>query len=137
MDPMVQNNLPTFLSQLRLLLGNQAELKAHSLLVQRYLTFDDEMAAVAAQWAAAEARVQEFGQEQATLKAKQRMLREDCELLRAQRKLLHSVAGLQVGDYPATVGPNGGGSHTPVFRLHCASHWASAVLRRWARTRAA
>lgn len=88
MDPMVQNNLPTFISQLRALLSGQQQQRTYADLVRRYLSFDDEMSTVAAQWASAEARVHEFGQEQATLKAKQRMLREDWELLRAQRKLL-------------------------------------------------
>ncbi|XP_043237970.1 protein FAM193A-like isoform X2 [Amphibalanus amphitrite] len=88
MDPMVQNNLPTFISQLRTLLSGQDQHLAYADLVRRYLSFDDEMSRAAQQWAAAEARLQEFGQEQATLKAKQRMLREDLELLRAQRKLL-------------------------------------------------
>ena len=88
MDPMVQNNLPTFISQLRALLSGQDQQLVYADLVRRYLSFDDEMSRAAQQWAAAEARLQEFGQEQATLKAKQRMLREDWELLRAQRKLL-------------------------------------------------
>ncbi|XP_037084879.1 LOW QUALITY PROTEIN: protein FAM193A-like [Pollicipes pollicipes] len=92
MDPMVQNNLPTFISQLRALLSGQEQQRVYADLVRRYLSFDDEMSTVAAQWTAAEARLQEFGQEQATLKAKQRMLREDWELLRAQRKLLQQQA---------------------------------------------
>ncbi|KAJ9589026.1 hypothetical protein L9F63_017670 [Diploptera punctata] len=85
-DPLVQNNLPHYIGQLRNMLPGKNE--AYSELVHHYLAFDDEMTLIGAMWRDTETLVHEYNQEQATLKAKQRMLREDWELFKAQRKLI-------------------------------------------------
>ncbi|XP_069688836.1 uncharacterized protein [Periplaneta americana] len=85
-DPLVQNNLPHYIGQLRNMLPGKNE--AYSQLVHHYLAFDDEMTLIGAMWRDTETLVHEYNQEQATLKAKQRMLREDWELFKAQRKLI-------------------------------------------------
>ncbi|XP_046488598.1 protein FAM193A isoform X1 [Neodiprion pinetum] len=85
-DPLVQNNLPPFIGQLRKLLPLKgAEYQG---LVHRYLAFDDEMTRIGDMWPEAERLIDKYNQEQAALKAKQKMLREDWELFKARRKLI-------------------------------------------------
>nr|CAD7258739.1 unnamed protein product [Timema shepardi] len=61
----------------------------YSELVHHYLAFDDEMTLIGAMWRDIETLIHEYNQEQATMKAKQRMLKEDWEMFKAQRKLIH------------------------------------------------
>nr|CAD7571010.1 unnamed protein product [Timema californicum] len=86
-DPLVQNNLPVYIGQLRNLLPGKN--LVYSELVHHYLAFDDEMTLIGAMWRDIETLIHEYNQEQATMKAKQRMLREDWEMFKAQRKLIH------------------------------------------------
>ncbi|KAK7873317.1 hypothetical protein R5R35_011373 [Gryllus longicercus] len=86
-DPLVQNNLPLYIGKLRSVLPGESDV--YTELVHRYLVFDDEMTLIGAMWRDTETRIHEYNQEQATLKAKQRMLREDWEFFKAQRKLIH------------------------------------------------
>ncbi|PSN54996.1 hypothetical protein C0J52_02315 [Blattella germanica] len=89
-DPLVQNNLPHYIGQLRNMLPGKNE--AYSELVHHYLAFDDEMTLIGAMWRDTETLVHEYNQEQATLKAKQRMLREDYEFYKVQRKMMQQKA---------------------------------------------
>ncbi|KAG8233394.1 hypothetical protein J437_LFUL013174, partial [Ladona fulva] len=86
-DPLVQNNLPVFITQLRTLPGQDQ--KEYRDLVLQYLAFADEMTHIGTLWRDIETRILEYNNEQATLKAKQRMLREDWELFKAHRKFFH------------------------------------------------
>nr|CAD7452856.1 unnamed protein product [Timema tahoe] len=86
-DPLVQNNLPVYIGQLRNLLPGKN--LVYSELVHHYLAFDDEMTLIGAMWRDIETLIHEYNQEQATMKAKQRMLKEDWEMFKAQRKLIH------------------------------------------------
>lgn len=85
-DPLVQNNVPVFIAMLSNASNDSAE--DNKKLVRDFLSFDDEITLVGGMWRDAEARIHQYNQEQATLKAKQRMLKEDWELFKAQRKLI-------------------------------------------------
>ncbi|XP_063221682.1 uncharacterized protein LOC134530617 isoform X2 [Bacillus rossius redtenbacheri] len=132
-DPLVQNNLPHYIAQLRTLLPGKNQV--YSALVHQYLAFDDEMTLIGAMWRDTETLVHEYNQEQATMKAKQRMLREDWELFKAQRKLIQqkmwsktaselrefdeqllTLASLGVRDSPEDPGSGGG-----AYCLGCSS----------------
>ncbi|PNF31508.1 hypothetical protein B7P43_G00807 [Cryptotermes secundus] len=78
------------------------------------------MTLIGAMWRDTETLVIEYNQEQATLKAKQRMLREDWELFKAQRKLIHqkmwnkTASGLREFDeHFMTVASRGGPTPGP------------------------
>ncbi|XP_066991500.2 mucin-5AC isoform X2 [Anabrus simplex] len=128
-DPLVQTNLPLYIGQLRNMLPGKNE--AYSELVHHYLAFDDEMTLIGAMWRDTETLVHEYNQEQATLKAKQRMLREDWELFKAQRKLIQQKMWNKTAselrefdeqlmslDSPREGSPDDGG---PGFCLGCSS----------------
>uniref|UniRef100_A0A1B6DDP5 FAM193 C-terminal domain-containing protein n=1 Tax=Clastoptera arizonana TaxID=38151 RepID=A0A1B6DDP5_9HEMI len=85
-DPLVQNNVPTYISMLSNTSNEDAE--ANKKLVRDFLGFDDEITLVGGMWSDVETRIHRYNQEQATLKAKQKMLKEDWELFKATRKLI-------------------------------------------------
>ncbi|XP_075221914.1 uncharacterized protein LOC142324799 isoform X2 [Lycorma delicatula] len=84
-DPLVQNNVPHFISELSKCCDENAE--ANKKLVHDFLSFDDEITLVGGMWRDAETRIHQYNQEQATLKAKERMLQEDWKIFKEQRKL--------------------------------------------------
>lgn len=55
-------------------------------LVRGYLDFDVEMENIGAFWRNSETLIQEYTQEQTSLRAKQKMLKDDWEKFKAQRK---------------------------------------------------
>lgn len=83
-DPLVQNNVPLFISELSKCNDENAEARK---LVHDFLSFDDEITLVGGMWRDAETRIHQYNQEQATLKAKERMLKEDWKIFKEQRKL--------------------------------------------------
>ncbi|XP_046689022.1 protein FAM193A-like [Homalodisca vitripennis] len=78
------NELAPLLEQLQ-----TEHLNKFNLTWKSFLSFDDEITLVGSLWREAETRIHQYNQEQATLKAKQRMMKEDWELFKAQRKLIH------------------------------------------------
>ncbi|XP_054264698.1 protein FAM193A-like isoform X2 [Macrosteles quadrilineatus] len=86
-DPFVQNKVPECIAKLSNSCPDPGD--ANKKLVREFLSFDDEITLVGSMWREAEARIHQYNQEQATLKAKQRMMKEDWEFFKAQRKLIH------------------------------------------------
>ncbi|XP_046684977.1 protein FAM193A-like isoform X2 [Homalodisca vitripennis] len=86
-DPFVQNKVPECIAKLSNSSPDPGD--KYKKLVREFLSFDDEITLVGSLWREAETRIHQYNQEQATLKAKQRMMKEDWELFKAQRKLIH------------------------------------------------
>ena len=78
-DPLIQNNLPIFISQLRALYPNKENEEKYTELVRGYLDFDVEMENVGVFWSGTEALLVEYSQEQLKLREKQKMLKSDWE----------------------------------------------------------
>ncbi|XP_078662935.1 LOW QUALITY PROTEIN: uncharacterized protein LOC144906481 [Branchiostoma floridae x Branchiostoma belcheri] len=91
-DPLVQNSVPALITQLRLGAASKESYHEDTYpnVLHRYLKFDDEMTMVQMTWRDCQQLIDEYTEEQATLKAKQRMLKEDWEFFKAQRKLLEA-----------------------------------------------
>merc|ERR550532_3279385 len=89
-DPLIQNNLPIFISQLRALYPNKENEDKYTELVRGYLDFDVEMENVGVFWSGAEALLLEYSQEQQRLREKQKMLKNDWERFKQQRKEIES-----------------------------------------------
>ncbi|XP_032672363.1 uncharacterized protein LOC116844645 isoform X6 [Odontomachus brunneus] len=85
-DPLVQNNLPTFISQLRKLLPLKGS--EYQGLVHRYLSFDDEMTRIGNLWPETEPWMDKYNAEQAVRMTRLRQIREAWELFTATRKLM-------------------------------------------------
>uniref|UniRef100_T1J0Y6 Ubiquitin-like domain-containing CTD phosphatase 1 n=1 Tax=Strigamia maritima TaxID=126957 RepID=T1J0Y6_STRMM len=100
MDPLIQKSLPNFISHLRTSQDHSSKTDAVSL-YERYLKFNDEMNAISTVWQReAEHFIQEYNAEQLALKAKQKLLQDDWELFKMQRKLLEQQ--LQKDKIPIT-----------------------------------
>merc|ERR1711981_529330 len=84
-DPLIQNNLPIFISQLRSLYPDKEHEAKYTELVREYLDFDVEMENIGAFWRHSESQITDYIKEQNILKAKQKMLKEDWEKFKAQR----------------------------------------------------
>lgn len=89
-DPLIQNNLPIFISQLRALYPNKENEDKYTELVRGYLDFDVEMENVGVFWAGTEALLLEYSLEQQKLREKQKMLKNDWERFKMQRKQIES-----------------------------------------------
>jgi len=89
-DPLIQNNLPIFISQLRALYPNKENEDKYTELVRGYLDFDVEMENVGVFWSGTEALLLEYSQEQQRLREKQKMLKSDWERFKQQRKQIES-----------------------------------------------
>ncbi|XP_013395019.1 protein FAM193A isoform X2 [Lingula anatina] len=89
-DPLVQNNLPMLLTQLRLGAASKESYHEDTYpnLLHSYLKFDNELSVVSVVWRDCQHLMEEYNEEQSALKAKQKMLKEDWEFFKAQRKLL-------------------------------------------------
>lgn len=89
-DPLIQNNLPIFISQLRALYPNKENEDKYTELVRGYLDFDVEMENVGVFWSGTEALLLEYSMEQQRLREKQRMLKSDWERFKLQRKQIEN-----------------------------------------------
>ncbi|XP_053976246.1 uncharacterized protein LOC128875001 isoform X1 [Hylaeus volcanicus] len=85
-DPLVQNNLPPFIGQLRKLLPLKGS--EYQGLVHRYLSFDDEMTVIGDLWPETEPWMDKYNAEQAVRMTRLRQIREAWELFTATRKLM-------------------------------------------------
>merc|ERR1719347_1205181 len=89
-DPLIQNNLPIFISQLRALYPNKENEDKYTELVRGYLDFDVEMENVGVFWSGTEALLLEYSLEQQKLREKQKMLKNDWERFKMQRKQIET-----------------------------------------------
>jgi len=105
-DPLIQNNLPIFISQLRSLYPNKEHEERYTELVRGYLDFDVEMENVGVFWSGSEALLLEYSVEQQQLREKQKMLKHDWERFKTQRKQIQD----KLLDKPTA---SGGGSELP------------------------
>ncbi|KAG5313460.1 F193A protein, partial [Acromyrmex insinuator] len=85
-DALVQNNLPTFIGQLRKLLPLKGS--KYQALVHRYLSFDDEMTRIGNLWPETEPWMDKYNAEQAVRMTRLRQIREAWELFTATRKFM-------------------------------------------------
>ncbi|XP_076242087.1 uncharacterized protein LOC143184037 isoform X3 [Calliopsis andreniformis] len=85
-DPLVQNNLPSFIGQLRKLLPLKGS--EYQGLVHRYLSFDDKMTVIGDLWPETEPWMDKYNAEQAVRMTRLRQIREAWELFTATRKLM-------------------------------------------------
>ncbi|XP_076630622.1 uncharacterized protein LOC143346430 isoform X2 [Colletes latitarsis] len=85
-DPLVQNNLPSFIVQLRKLLPLKGT--EYQDLVHRYLSFDEEMTVIGDLWPETEPWMDKYNAEQAVRMTRLRQIREAWELFTASRKLM-------------------------------------------------
>jgi len=120
-DPLIQNNLPIFISQLRALYPNKENEDKYTELVRGYLDFDVEMENVGVFWSGTEALLLEYSQEQQRLREKQKMLKSDWERFKQQRKQIESslmekpqhAGGEEVEHVPGEEGEAGCGTGHP------------------------
>ncbi|XP_011647175.1 uncharacterized protein LOC105433514 isoform X2 [Pogonomyrmex barbatus] len=84
-DALVQNNLPTFISQLRKLPLKGSKYQA---LVHRYIAFDDEMTRIGNLWPETEPWMDKYNAEQAVRMTRLRQIRDAWELFTTTRKLM-------------------------------------------------
>ncbi|XP_034179837.2 uncharacterized protein LOC117604147 isoform X6 [Osmia lignaria lignaria] len=85
-DPLVQNNLPSFVEQLRKLVPLKG--LEYRGLVLRYLPFYDEMALIADLWLETESWMDMYNAEQTVRMTRLKQIREAWELFTATRKLM-------------------------------------------------
>ncbi|XP_018392119.1 PREDICTED: putative uncharacterized protein DDB_G0293878 isoform X1 [Cyphomyrmex costatus] len=85
-DALVQNNLPTFIGQLRKLLPLKGS--KYQALVHRYLSFDDEMTRIGNLWPETEPWMDKYNAEQAVRMTRLRQIRESWELFTTTRKFM-------------------------------------------------
>ncbi|XP_006874158.1 PREDICTED: protein FAM193A [Chrysochloris asiatica] len=86
-EPLLQSNLPTLLSQIRLgtTTHDTCNEDTYSTLLQRYHCSEEELRRVADEWLECQKRIDDYVDEQMTMKTKQRMLSEDWELFKQRR----------------------------------------------------
>ncbi|KAM8969290.1 protein FAM193A isoform 2-T2 [Sarcophilus harrisii] len=86
-EPLLQNSLPTLLSQLRLGITSHDSCSEdmYSTLLQRYQHLEEEMGQVAEEWLECQKRIDDYVDEQMAMKTKQRMLKEDWEFFKQRR----------------------------------------------------
>jgi len=89
-DPLIQNNLPIFISQLRALYPNKENEDKYTELVRGYLDFDVDMENIGVFWSGAEALILDYSRDQQKLREKQKMLKSDWEKFKAQRKQIEN-----------------------------------------------
>ncbi|XP_007951686.1 protein FAM193A [Orycteropus afer afer] len=86
-EPLLQSNLPTLVSQIRLgtTTHDTCNEDTYSTLLQRYHRSEEELRHVAEEWLECQRRIDDYVDEQMTMKTKQRMLTEDWELFKQRR----------------------------------------------------
>ncbi|KAI1238143.1 hypothetical protein IHE44_0012858, partial [Lamprotornis superbus] len=85
-EPLLQNSLPTLVSQLRLgTTQDSCSEDMYSTLLQRYHQLEQEMGQVAEAWLECQKRIDDYVDEQMAMKTKQRMLKEDWEFFKQRR----------------------------------------------------
>ncbi|XP_059577503.1 protein FAM193A isoform X2 [Alligator mississippiensis] len=85
-EPLLQNSLPTLVSQLRLgTTRDSCSEDMYSTLLQRYHQLEQEMGQVAEAWLECQKRIDDYVDEQMAMKTKQRMLKEDWEFFKQRR----------------------------------------------------
>ncbi|XP_030904271.1 protein FAM193A isoform X2 [Melopsittacus undulatus] len=85
-EPLLQNSLPTLVSQLRLgTTHDSCSEDMYSTLLQRYHQLEQEMGQVAEAWLECQKRIDDYVDEQMAMKTKQRMLKEDWEFFKQRR----------------------------------------------------
>ncbi|KAL3864296.1 hypothetical protein ACJMK2_005990 [Sinanodonta woodiana] len=89
-EPSIQNSLHLIIAQLRMGAASKESYNEDTYpnLLHRYLKFDDEMSVISVVWRDCQQLIEAYNEEQAALKLKQKMLREDWEFFKSQRKLL-------------------------------------------------
>ncbi|XP_061177860.1 protein FAM193A-like [Saccostrea echinata] len=89
-EPSIQSSLHLIISQLRLGAASKESYHEDTYpnLLHQYLKFDDEMSVISVVWRDSHQLIEQYNEEQATLKLKQKMLKEDWEFFKAQRKIL-------------------------------------------------
>ena len=85
-DPIIQTNVPIFISQLRSLYSDKEHEGKYTELVRGFLDFDVEMSNIVPLWSNSEKLLNEYNKQQAQVRAKQKMLKEDWEKFKAQRR---------------------------------------------------
>ncbi|XP_037754127.1 protein FAM193A isoform X3 [Chelonia mydas] len=85
-EPLLQNSLPTLVSQLRLgTTHDSCSEDMYSTLLQRYHQLEQEMCQVAEAWLECQKKIDDYVDEQMAMKTKQRMLKEDWEFFKQRR----------------------------------------------------
>ncbi|XP_067415028.1 protein FAM193A isoform X2 [Emydura macquarii macquarii] len=85
-EPLLQNSLPTLMSQLRLgTTHDSCSEDMYSTLLQRYHQLEQEMGQVAEAWLECQKKIDDYVDEQMAMKTKQRMLKEDWEFFKQRR----------------------------------------------------
>nr|XP_058157366.1 protein FAM193A isoform X3 [Dasypus novemcinctus] len=86
-EPLLQSNLPALVSQIRRGTATQDACRedAYSALLQRFRRSEEELRRVAEEWLECQKRIDDYVDEQMTMKTKQRMLTEDWELFKQRR----------------------------------------------------
>ncbi|XP_021378384.1 protein FAM193A-like isoform X2 [Mizuhopecten yessoensis] len=89
-EPSIQSSLHLIITQLRLGAASKESYNEDTYpnLLHRYLKFDDEMSVISVVWRDSHQLIEQYNEEQAALKLKQKMLKEDWEFFKAQRKIL-------------------------------------------------
>ncbi|XP_064630166.1 protein FAM193A-like isoform X2 [Lineus longissimus] len=92
-DSLVQSSLPMLMAQLRLGAGSREAYHddTYRSCLQRYLKFDDEMSVISVVWRDCQQLIDEYNDEQAALKARQKMLKDDWEFFKAQKLIEQQV----------------------------------------------
>ncbi|XP_076992359.1 protein FAM193A isoform X2 [Tamandua tetradactyla] len=86
-EPLLQSNLPTLVSQIRRGTATQDACRedAYSTLLQRFHRSEEELRRVAEEWLECQKRIDDYVDEQMTMKTKQRILTDDWELFKQRR----------------------------------------------------
>uniref|UniRef100_A0A3B5L8N3 FAM193 C-terminal domain-containing protein n=1 Tax=Xiphophorus couchianus TaxID=32473 RepID=A0A3B5L8N3_9TELE len=86
-EPILQNCLPALIAQLKHGTASHDSYNEdmYRTLLERYQELQQELASVAAEWQECEKRIDDYVDEQVTLKTKQRMLKEDWEFFKQRR----------------------------------------------------
>lgn len=86
----IKNSFNLLISQLRLGAASKESYTEDTYpnLLHRYLKFEDEMSVISVVWRDCQQLIESYNEEQSALKLKQKMLREDWEFFKTQRKLL-------------------------------------------------
>lgn len=96
-EPLLQNSLPTLVSQLRLgTTHDSCSEDMYSTLLQRYHQLEQEMGQVAEAWLECQKRIDDYVDEQMAMKTKQRMLKEDWEFFKQRRFIEEQPRSVQV-----------------------------------------
>lgn len=89
-EPSIKNSINLLVSQLRLGSASKESYSEDTYpnLLHRYLTFENEMSVIGVVWRDCHQLIESYNEEQSALKLKQKMLKEDWEFFKTQRKLL-------------------------------------------------